>query len=395
MDVDKRDQPQKSWTQIEASAPGKFILSGEYSVVFGKHAIAAAIDRRTKVTIKPNHDGIVRLCLRTLKAKIQWPTEVLKLVKLVTEPASCLEYDMNMPSRLNEVVETKREMVQEPEPEMSLSSFEEKTEKTEDASMAFLMLYIGLSDSFASSNRIAIDVEVDSVIPVGSGLGSSSAFSVALCGALMEVFGIKPVRESVSKWAFQIEKFYHGRPSGVDNNVVTNGGYILFQNGNIKASRNVDEDSMRVMLIDTGVSRSTRKLGAVLARERANSSARTDQIFDKIDKITTSIWDVLSGENFQLKEIFPMLDDNQKLLEDLGVGHPKITEIRSIAKEFGFACKLTGAGGGGSAIVLYSCKDDEESVERLKEKYQEAGFKAWCYSVGSDGLSVKVIGDIK
>ena len=42
--------------RIEASAPGKFVLSGEYAVLDGAPAICVAVDRRAVVTIEP-HDG--------------------------------------------------------------------------------------------------------------------------------------------------------------------------------------------------------------------------------------------------------------------------------------------------------------------------------------------------
>ena len=42
--------------RITASAPGKFVLSGEYAVLDGAPAVCVAVDRRARVSIEP-HDG--------------------------------------------------------------------------------------------------------------------------------------------------------------------------------------------------------------------------------------------------------------------------------------------------------------------------------------------------
>ena len=43
---------------------------------------------------------------------------------------------------------------------------------------------------------------------------------------------------------------------------------------------------------------------------------------------------------------------NQHLLNALGVGHAALDRVYALARERGLAAKLTGAGGGGCAIVL-------------------------------------------
>ena len=42
--------------RVEASAPGKMILFGEHSVVYGKPAVVLAIDRRAKVFAEKRSD---------------------------------------------------------------------------------------------------------------------------------------------------------------------------------------------------------------------------------------------------------------------------------------------------------------------------------------------------
>lgn len=81
-----------------------------------------------------------------------------------------------------------------------------------------------------------------SELPLGAGLGSSAAFCVSLCGALLALSnccvldygqqGWVTMKESeldlVNKWAFEGEKIIHGRPSGIDNTVSTYGMSAMY-----------------------------------------------------------------------------------------------------------------------------------------------------------------------
>lgn len=74
---------------------------------------------------------------------------------------------------------------------------------------------------------------VTSELPLGSGLGSSASFCVALAAALLAFTdavsvdlnqqGWQSFEEKqlglVNKWAFEGEKIIHGKPSGIDNTV--------------------------------------------------------------------------------------------------------------------------------------------------------------------------------
>jgi mevalonate kinase len=48
------------------------------------------------------------------------------------------------------------------------------------------------------------------------------------------------------------------------------------------------------------------------------------------------------------------MQKNHELLNQVGVGHEALDNVVRAARDQGFACKLTGAGGGGCAIVLSS-----------------------------------------
>ena len=51
-------------------------------------------------------------------------------------------------------------------------------------------------------------------------------------------------------------------------------------------------------------------------------------------------------------ELAVLITLNQNLLNSVGVGHPKLDKIVSIAAAHGLSSKLTGAGGGGCGFVL-------------------------------------------
>ena len=60
---------------IKASAPGKVILFGEHAVVYGKPALAGALDLRTIVVAKPMADGKLTLYLPDIGCSCSWEIE--------------------------------------------------------------------------------------------------------------------------------------------------------------------------------------------------------------------------------------------------------------------------------------------------------------------------------
>ena len=80
---------------------------------------------------------------------------------------------------------------------------------------------------------------------------------------------------------------------------------------------------------------------------------------------------------------------NHDLLRAMGVSHPALEAVVARAAEEGFAAKLTGAGGGGCALVLLSAGDDAPpdagAVARLRRGLEEdLGFR--CIESGLGGV---------
>lgn len=62
-----------------------------------------------------------------------------------------------------------------------------------------------------------------------------------------------------------------------------------------------------------------------------------------------------------------LIELNHSLLRCIGVSHPSLEKVCDIAKKFGFTAKLTGAGGGGLAIVYLPSKASLSAVGSLKD----------------------------
>lgn len=61
---------------------------------------------------------------------------------------------------------------------------------------------------------------------------------------------------------------------------------------------------------------------------------------------------VVSGPTLTLCSPQDLFCFNHHLLNTIGVGHPALDKVCRLAAEAGLAAKLTGAGGGGCAVVL-------------------------------------------
>ena len=105
------------------------------------------------------------------------------------------------------------------------------------------------------------DFKIESEIPVGRGLGSSAALSVAAVASFLEFYTEQKFeKEIVNNLAFQIEKHFHKNPSGVDNSAACFGGLILYQrkiqltNLKYKIPKKFEE---KLLLIDSGEPKET------------------------------------------------------------------------------------------------------------------------------------------
>lgn len=300
----------------QASAPGKLILCGEHAVVYNQPAIAvpvAAVQAQATVQPSTGDQGIV---VELVDLGERWqagPYAEQPLARLVGQTLAAIE-------------------VQTPPP-----------------------LHIALR----------------STIPIASGMGSGAALGAALVRALAGYFGRQLEATHVSALVYESERGFHGTPSGIDNTVVSLARPIVYQrrpDGPPLIEPLTLGGDLTLVIGDTGVRAPTRlTVGGV--RERFEADPTTYQrYFETIGQTVLAIQDVL--RRGATMELGPLLDENQRLLQALGVSSVELERLITAARAAG-ACgaKLSGGGGGGIMLALAP----EQRVQEIEAALHEAG----------------------
>jgi len=207
--------------------------------------------------------------------------------------------------------------------------------------------------------------KIESEIPIGRGLGSSAALSVASVAAFLEFYTERKFeKKTVNNLAFEIEKHFHKNPSGVDNSTVCFGGLISYKKNtflnklNFEIPENIQD---KLFLIDSGKPKETTGEMVGLVSKTIEKTLKDIEITTK--EMENSI--VREDENLFKK----CLIDNEKLLEKIGVVSKKTKKLLTDLSKFGFG-KVTGAGGRetNSGFILFLADDKERLEEFLKRK---------------------------
>ncbi len=165
----------------------------------------------------------------------------------------------------------------------------------------FLLLYLSVGDVSIYSEKKSIFVRVSSKMPNGAGLGSSSSFIVSLAQALFTAYNVRIEKSRFNQWCYEMDKLFHGKPSGIDNSICIYGGAILFGSGqiieNIDSNDLLDLADIPVILVNTNVPRNTKTM-VERCRVRLETFPQIiNHILESIANISQSLWQSLKDKN--------------------------------------------------------------------------------------------------
>lgn len=209
-----------------------------------------------------------------------------------------------------------------------------------------------------------IELRISSKLPVAAGLGSGAALSVALVRAYAQMIGIAVSAVEISEIAFEIEKIYHGNPSGIDNSVIAFEKPIYYiKNETIEPIETAAE--LPILIADSG--RKSATIDVVTDVRKRFPANRP--ILKAIGQLTTEAVPALKSGS--LASTGALMNENQRLLRELTVSNPELDRIAELALQSGaLGAKLTGAGRGGNMLILAA---DTSEKNRLREILTKMG----------------------
>jgi len=305
--------------EISASAPGKVILFGEHAVVYRRPAIAAPVLQvRAEASFQPDSPGS-GLTIDAPDLGRRYP-----LGQAAPDDPLAL------------IIRNTLRHFDCPEPDARLT--------------------------------------VSSAIPLGRGLGSGAAISTAIARALAQYLGQPLPPAKLSGLVFEVEKLYHGTPSGVDNTVIAFEQPVFFIKERPIERMRVSRP-FTLVIGDTGMVAPTHKVVGDLRRRWQADPVRYEGYFDEIGAIAAQARIAIEQGAVGLPAIGKLMDENQAVLQTIGVSSPELEQLIEAARRAdALGAKLSGAGWGGNMIAL--APDQPRAAQKIAAALTQAGAAA-------------------
>lgn len=303
----------------KASSPAKVILFGEHFVVYGVKAILCAINKRITVTAETIQENKIYI-----KSNIG---------------------DLEL------------------EPNQEISEVDSP-----------LKPFYYLANKLIKNQNTGIQISVESDIPLGVGLGSSSACCVAGAAAISRLFK-KTSKEEILELAIEAEKTIFKNTSGADCTVCTYGGIMEYDKKN-GFNKIESEPNFHLVIANSNMEHSTKSVVEKVKRFKEKDENTFSTLCNKESKLIEDVLASLKENN--INELGNKIIENQGYLETIGISNDKLREMIQIGQIESFGAKITGAGGGGCIFAL----TDESNLEQTMNQFKDKNYD--CFSVKID-----------
>lgn len=296
---------------FSAYAPGKVILFGEHAVVYGRPAIAAPV-----------------MQVRAKAIVIAEPKSPPGQVRLIAP-------DIGL--------------------ETTLASL------PEDHPLAVVILKAATATKLSSIP--ACSIQITSTIPIAGGMGSGAAVSVAILRAFSASVGHPLSEKEISDLVYETEMIYHGKPSGIDNTVITYAKPVYFVKGKPIEFLSIKRP-FTLIIADTGIRSPTGIVVGDVHQAWENNPDQFEKLFDAAGAIAVAARKAIKSG--QVEALGSLMNENQALLLQMGVSSPELDALVETALSAGASgAKLSGAGRGGNMIALVAAEESNAVTNAL------------------------------
>lgn len=215
------------------------------------------------------------------------------------------------------------------------------------------------------------------------GLGSSSAVTVATFKALSLLFHKEITNKELFKMSYQVNLLIQGVGSGFDIAAATYGETLEYVMGG-KVIEPLHIKSLPLVVGYSGLKADTPFYIRRVAEAFKSKKEEMERIFKSIQTLVESAKKGLQAGD--LPDVGRCMNENQKLLIQLGVSTPKLDDMITSAVNAGaYGAKLSGAGGGDCMIALV----DEEKRLSIEESIEKAGGEIIRVNVNTVGVTIE------
>ncbi len=337
--------------KVTSTSPGKAILFGEHFVVYGYSSLIFAIDKRFRVVLEYGDSDRNGSKIR-VTSNLGFSAEIVdSKIIMSNNDQSYVDVVNNLHKIISYLLE-------------------------------------GMHNDGTVANKQSMNVHIDSEIPVGGGLGSSSAFCVALTGALYYNSDNKPGKKFICDKSIGVERVINNSTSGVDCSICTYGGLGVYNKSHGFRKIGADMHDFPFLVIDTGIPHNTSEMVNKVKRVKENDAEYFSILCNQYESIFNLSLKSLKTKN--LESLGTLMDENHSILKKLSLSNHVIEKVIEICQSGGtYGTKITGSGGGGCLLSLVD-KKDKTLVKRLLKKLDELKLNHFFVNPDDGGIKIEI-----
>ncbi|XP_029176148.1 mevalonate kinase-like [Nylanderia fulva] len=376
------------------SAPGRIVLAGDHTMMYGKHFVLASLSHRTKVKFWKLSD-------QARNIRIEFPQVNLKKYISLEEVRRFLDKSEELKDRPLRILKYVHSFI-------TFNNMWSTNRQRYSLKVFFFLLYIMVNDENLDIQSFRVNVTTK--IPLDAGLGSSSSFMVGLAACFLHWKRLQNNNSSMEfneNYLYKIEdcarfceQWTQEYECRLDTEVCVFGKLIKSRIDEAKmySTEKQSATPIHILLVDTGKRQKKKDQERQMVLLKLKKNQLFDSILDKLNEKAEKIYDRIKSippiDSPNLAErdrCYNLLQNSirktHKILRKNDLTTQDIDNIRNIAKEYNLEGKLTGFGGG-FVYIIKSPTITNENFANMQRQLENQHFKCQRAYFNCEGVKI-------